>query len=198
MDTVANSAETVEKATAIHRGTANLIQWKPGQSGNPSGKKRAGASYIEWINAMAAVNGRGWSKYTCKQLERIADRHRDHMKASAARFVLTMRRDPYKYMHAKDGKRIRDERGELVVVGTDPEVGRAREYLLDRELGKPRQTVHVERSTTGDQLVAKVAQLRALAESPLLDSLIAMRGNIIDVQSVPIRSDGDTNSADTA
>ena len=195
METAANSAETVEKATAPkQKQGAHLTRFhfKPGQSGNPNGSRKAPEYAWSCINAVYG------DKYTDKQLERMAEKSRDQGMKTAARCVLLLNRDPLKYMHDKDGKRMRDERGKLIVTGVDPEPLRALIHFLDRGLGKPRQTVHVERSTTGDQLVAKVAELRALAESPLLDSLIAMRGNIIDVQSVPIRSDGDTNSADTA
>lgn len=91
------------------RSLANLQPaWKTGQSGNPRGRPKIGASILEWVNSFDE-NGT-----TFAELSGIAnDPSEQASKAMAARWLLD----------ARDGR---------------PNVRmRAREEILDRSIGKP-------------------------------------------------------------
>jgi len=49
------------------------FQFKKGESGNSAGSKRAGASILEWINALAAEVKPGVGKHNLEKLRKIAD-----------------------------------------------------------------------------------------------------------------------------
>ena len=64
-------------------------RWQPGQSGNPAGRKAAGAYLTEYINSLAA------SRPTEEQLRRVVrDPREDHLRRVAAERLLRMRMPP--------------------------------------------------------------------------------------------------------
>ena len=147
--------------------------WRPGQSGNPRGRPKAGAAMVEWRNQMAT-----WAR---PRLERvIADPKAAPPKKAAAAEWLT----------AMDYGRV-DAHGRL-----DPEPGKARQRIEDRDMGKPMQSL--------DMLHQHVAAPRPLAEivpalvaalsSPAIRAALAAHGLV--VAALPDRATFDRPSAD--
>jgi hypothetical protein len=138
--------------------------WKPGQSGNPRGRRKGEASVTEWINAFMVVSEDGRPNYTEADLERICnDPNEGLAKKIAAHRLLGA---------AKDGDRFAvDRRGKVYPAGTDPEPGRDFDRICDRTEGKPIQSVRVERVEDRDPEVI-LAEIRALLRDPELARLV--------------------------
>ena len=58
--------------SANHPGMANLRPWKPGQSGNPRGRQRAGANIWEWLNVLMEQDEHDRGRFTRAQIEKLA------------------------------------------------------------------------------------------------------------------------------
>lgn len=154
---VQNEQERKRKA-ALQRRLANLRPFKPGQSGNPSGRKPGGAVVLEYINAFLAVDDDGVPRYTQNEIQAVIDNESAPPAAvAAARQVLLMMADPEKF--------VLDRRGKAHRAGHDPEPGRALERILDRILGKPTQTIiHEEPPADEADLLNQLNAL--LADNP--------------------------------
>jgi hypothetical protein len=140
--------------------------WKPGQSGNPAGRRKGEASVTEWINAFLSEKEDGTPNYPRARLEEICeDPDASPAKVIAAQRVLGA---------MKDGRRFAtDRRGKVYPAGTDPEPGRDFDRICDRTEGKPVQSVRVER--VPDRPSAEIlAEIRALLRSdPELARIVA-------------------------
>ncbi len=90
-------------------------RWKPGQSGNPSGRKCAGLTLKEWFNQMA-----DWSKAQLRAT--FDDPEASVAKISAARC----------WLHASS---------EMTTNSGSPIAGPEVDRILDRTIGKPTQAV---------------------------------------------------------
>lgn len=121
---------------------ANLRPFRPGQSGNPAGRREGGAYIAEFINAFLTVGEDGHPNYTRRDLEVIvADPQSAPAAVAAARQVLKMMQSGQKY--------VKDKRGKVYPAGTDPEVGKAFDRVMDRLVGKPVMTHHVHDDRDG-------------------------------------------------
>lgn len=95
-------------------------RWKPGQSGNPAGRKSAGASVAEWYNALADAGD--------EEIARIArDKTAPVAKRAAAR----------QWLQAISDRTTK--------VGL-PLDGEALDRIADRTVGKPTQAVESRRT----------------------------------------------------
>ena len=125
---------------------ANFTPWRPGQSGNPTGRARGGAYISEWLNTLLIVDEHGTPNYTQADLKEIVeDDNAAPAKIIAARRILSA---------MKDGKLPRG--------GADPEPGRDFDRIADRIEGRPTQAVHM---TSDEQTTIRVVLLDR-TESP--------------------------------
>lgn len=123
-----------EMATGEHKGTANLIPWKPGESGNPRGRPGTVKLVSEWLRQM-----HDWKR---SQLQAVCDDD-----DSPATQVLAARR--------LLGGMAADE---------SPNPGADFDRVTDRTEGKPRQSVQVVSMTIDpasiitDRIAAELGQ----------------------------------------
>ncbi len=118
--------------------------WQPGQSGNSRGRPAAGASFLEWLNELADVDG-DEAKYDEDALEAIRDdKKAPTMKRGAARLILLGNEGGF---HPQSGK---------------PYCLQLFEFFMDRTIGKPTQRVEVEH---------KPALMPADADARMMDLL---------------------------
>ena len=142
---------------------ANLVQWKPGQSGNPAGRIPGRVYVTEHVSSLLGYERDGSPKYSKADLEKIvADDNADVAKSIAAAWLLTSMKTGECWVIGKDG--------ELQPARIDAEPGRERERLMDRFEGKPAVTVtHIQEplpeiSDLQDQLGAMIEAYPALRE----------------------------------
>ena len=141
--------------------------WRPGQSGNPSGTKTAGASYKEHINALAG-----------KERTHIAsvarDQHAPAVQRMAAKTLLRALRDGY--------------------CKAVPMAANDLDRMADRTDGKPVQAVHVTTTTIRPPAVIGVDKaplvLQCFASIPpaerpaLLKQMIALDPPALEAEPV--------------
>jgi len=99
---------------------ANLQPWKPGQSGNPTGRTTFGATYREWVCEFAREDDNGVSTYSLGDLRTIATAPDDADVSAPKRLAAT------DMLQALEGGRQRHA---------------AADRLFDRSEGRPAQTV---------------------------------------------------------
>jgi hypothetical protein len=110
-------------------------RWKPGQSGNPSGRpKAAGSSIREWLNIMA--------DWTTNDLQEVLD---DPNASSAKATAARMWRDARSVERTKSGI---------------PIAGPEAERICDQTAGKPKQALELiktekDETANGDQTATK-------------------------------------------
>ena len=128
-----------------HNGNANSLKnlelgrWKPGQSGNPTGRAKGVVYPSELLHGLLAMGDDGVTpKFTKADLEKIvADENAAPARVIAAQSIIDA---------MLDGKRhVRSKSGELKLGALDPTPSRVRESLADRLEGKPVQKLQVER-----------------------------------------------------
>ena len=162
-----------------------VTRWKPGQSGNPAGRKSAGLSIREEINALSM------RKLTRAELRKIAkDRNEGCTRVIAAQRLLKAMEceDLADFEPALDGqlslrelraaginteaikrvkvRRKKNEQGQEEVereIELNQSAGVDFDRVMDRTEGKPRQTVELE----GDALPASVLIVTPLAGGQL-------------------------------
>lgn len=164
---------TKVQSTKRPRGWALQPPWKPGQSGNPRGKRRGGASIVEWVSVFVAEPkyggqaGLGIIAYEARHGETQA-------KQIAARRVLRARR-------------MRFSRAGRPVAHDDLE------GILDRDLGKAHQSVSIDATvqTLEDSQAQLVGLLRSRPEllpaviERLCEALPQLRGAILERIGAP-------------
>jgi hypothetical protein len=139
--------------------------WTPGESGNPAGRRAAGAYLSEHLAALMIEYQDGTPKYTRADLEAICeDPAAAPAKVIAARRVLGAMKD--------EGRFALDRRGKAHPAGTDPELGRDFDRIADRTEGKPIQSVRVEHVQDRPiaEIIADIQKL--LAADPELAALL--------------------------
>ena len=113
-------------------------RWKPGQSGNPTGRAKGTVYPSELLHGLLAMDDDGTPKYTRSDLEKIVeDENAAPALVIAARWILDGMRDGQRWVVGKGGK--------LQPAALDPTPSRVRESLADRLEGKPVQKLQVER-----------------------------------------------------
>ncbi len=127
-----------------HNGNAKSLKnlerghWKPGQSGNPTGRAKGVVYPSELLHGLLAMDDDGTPKYTRGDLEKIVeDENAAPALVIAARWILDGMRDGQRWIMGKDG--------ELKPAALDPTPSRVRESLADRLEGKPVQKLQLER-----------------------------------------------------
>lgn len=162
-----------ERAAARDRSLANLRPFQPGESGNREGRKAAGATLREWVNAMLDEHGDGDGHYDQDELERIQrDRKAQPAKRAAAGLVLAAMQDPRLMAWDKDANQ---GQGGYVLVGWAEGPGKAFDRICQWTEGKPMQRVQVEtpdKQSPAEALQTVVAIM--LAKPQLLDRLVQM------------------------
>lgn len=103
-------------------------KWKPGQSGNPAGRKALGASVNEFMNSLEDATEADLRKI-------IDDPESGAKKVIAARRVLSA---------MQDSSMWREKDDEMYRVGDTPGPGMDFDRIMDRTVGKPKQAVAVE------------------------------------------------------
>lgn len=141
------------------RSLANLRPWKPGQSGNPAGRPNHGQKLLGWLNELACETADGKARYSLVELRRIADDPDEpHPKAEAAATIIRARSEGW----SKAGI---------------PFASNDLDRIFDRCLGKPKQTIAVERAERSmheievdmRESIAGDAQLRQFLERVLVE-----------------------------
>lgn len=127
-----------------HNGNPNSLKnlergrWKPGQSGNPTGRAKGVVYPSELLHGLLAMDDDGTPRYTRSDLEKIVeDENAAPALVIAARWILDGMRDGQRWILGKDG--------ELKPAALDPTPSRVRVELADRLEGKPVQKLQVER-----------------------------------------------------
>lgn len=152
-----------------------MTPWKPGQAGNPRGRKRGGAYVSEWLNAFLITDETGKPKYNLKKLAKIAAKGTAPAMVMAAQRILTACRNPI------------GENGKI-----DPEPGRAMEGIMSRLEGKPNQSVTVEHIP--DRSLAEVeAHLSHLLADPRVKTLLSMAEAAAVSRALPMLDAGPTD-----
>ena len=132
---------------------ANLKRWKPGQSGNPSGRPKGMVYPSELLAGLLAMNDDGTPKYTKADIQAIVESD-DSAPALviAARWILDGMQDGKRWVLGKDG--------ELKPAALDPTPSRVRESLADRLEGKPVAKVEIkhQREKMPDELLDELVQ----------------------------------------
>ena len=138
--------------------------WRPGQAGNPDGRKPGVVYVSEHVSSLLAESADGTPRYTKADLEKIVgDEKEAPGRVIAARWVLTCMADGRRWVVDRDGK--------LKPAALDPEPGRAIERLTDRLEGKPTQTLRVEQPTADPtELLAELREILA-ADPALLEEV---------------------------
>lgn len=144
---------------------ANLVMWKPGQSGNPAGRIPGRVYVTEHVSSLLGYDRNGNPKYSKADLEAIvADDDADVSQSIAAAWLLTAMKTGENWCVGKNG--------ELLPARIDSEPGRDRERLMDRFEGKPAVTV-THRQEAVPELSELHDQLSALIDAnPGLRSLL--------------------------
>ncbi len=127
-----------------HNGNPNSLKnlergrWKPGQSGNPTGRAKGVVYPSELLDGLLAMDDDGAPRYTQADLEAIVeDKDAAPALVIAARWLID---------GMKSGERwVLGKNGELRPAALDPTPSRVRESLADRLEGKPVQKLQVER-----------------------------------------------------
>ena len=127
-----------------HNGNVNSLKnlergrWKPGQSGNPTGRAKGVVYPSELLHGLLAMDDDGTPNYTRADLEKIVeDENAAPALVIAARWILDGMRDGQRWVVGKDGK--------LQPAALDPTPSRVRVELADRLEGKPVQKLQIER-----------------------------------------------------
>jgi len=122
-------AEQARRRAARERSLSNLKPFEPGQSGNPAGRRTAGATVTEELHRLMHVRADG-PAFTLAEIKVIAeDPGQGVATVVAARQILAA---------CQDGERFSVDRlGIARKTGTDPEPGRAADRIMDRTEGKP-------------------------------------------------------------
>lgn len=150
-----------------HNGNPNSLKnlergrWKPGQSGNPTGRAKGVVYPSELLHGLLAMDDDGTPNYTRADLEKIVeDENAAPALVIAARWIIDGMKDGQRWVVGKDGK--------LQPAALDPTPSRVRESLADRLEGKPVQKVQVksEPVRTPDELIDDLARL--IEETPAL------------------------------
>ncbi len=162
-----------------HNGNPNSLKnlergrWKPGQSGNPTGRATGVVYPSELLHGLLAMDDDGTPKYTRADLEKIfADENAAPALVIAARWILDGMRDGQRWIVGKDGK--------LQPAALDPTPSRVRESLADRLEGKPIQSVHVQRTEhrlpaeIGADIASTLAALLTAGPEVLTEALADM------------------------
>jgi len=169
---------------------SNLRPFRPGQSGNPSGRRR-GALYVqEWINIFLAVHDDGTPKFTREDIESVAV---DPKSAPAAiiganRVLLAME---------SGAKYAVDRWGKAHYVGMDSGPGIAFEQIMDYLDGKPTQRMQVthDQDRTPDEIERELcAKLKA---TPGLWGMLVERFGLSQA-SIPPMADADGHIKNSA
>lgn len=138
---------------------ANLKSWKPGQSGNPSGKPAGTVYPTNLINGLLALHPDGSPKHTQADIQSIVDSpDSPPVMVIAARWVIDSMRCGERWVAGKGG--------ELKPAALDPTPLRARESLSDRIEGKPIARVDVQHTEVLDPDVAKLRLIETFANLP--------------------------------
>ena len=160
-------------------------RWRPGQSGNPAGRRAAGAYLTEYINSLAL------SRPTEEELRRIVrDPREDHLRRVAAERLLRMRMPPLAdYAGLVNGtetlqqlearavdtaivKKLKERQeynanGELVAVTRELELhnlaGEEFDRVADRTEGRPTQKIDLDASPL-PPIVQIITPLTRMAE----------------------------------
>ena len=112
---------------AREKSLAALQHWKPGQSGNPNGRRSVGISYKAWGNELDSGDEQGVARYDDDALRTIRDDPKQcRAKRGAAADLLDLPRTDYH-------KAI-------------PMRANATDRLCDRTDGKPHQTMSIQRT----------------------------------------------------
>lgn len=138
---------------------ANLKRWKPGQSGNPSGRPRGMVYPSELLAGLLAMNDDGTPRHTKSDIQAIVDSD-DSAPALviAARWILDGMSDGQRWVLGKDG--------ELRPTALDPTPSRVRESLADRLEGKPIARVAIETKEVLDPDAARLRLIETFAALP--------------------------------
>lgn len=141
---------------------ANLKSWKPGQSGNPSGRPRGMVYPSELLAGLLAMNDDGTPKYTKSDIQAIVDSD-DSAPAIviAAQWILQAMMDGKRYVLDKDGN--------PKLSTLDPTPSRVRVELADRQEGKPTQKIEMMHTEHIDPIEC----LEKFKQTLLKDDLIA-------------------------
>ncbi len=84
---------------------ANLVKWKPGQSGNPLGRIPGRVYVKEHVSSLLGYDRDGSPKYSKADLEAIvADDNADVAKSIAAAWLLTSMKTGETWVIGKDGE----------------------------------------------------------------------------------------------
>lgn len=163
-----------------HNGNPNSLKnlergrWKPGQSGNPTGRAKGVVYPSELLHGLLAMDEDGTPNYTRADLEKIVeDENAAPALVIAARWILDGMRDGQRWVVGKDGR--------LQPAALDPTPSRVRVELADRLEGKPVQKLQVEREPvrTPDEITDEFARLMEkepvlLAQAELWPSILHM------------------------
>ena len=144
-------------------------RWKPGESGNPEGRKSAGASIREWLNTI--------ENYPKNEVEKIAgDESEPVSKRAAARLWLTaieghadladyeaflagskslkqLRKDGTDTSRLKSAKRAKGKFGDTRSVELRDSGTRELVQLIEQTGGKPKQAIEMDAHVTGGTVV---------------------------------------------
>lgn len=163
----------IAKEIARKNSLANLRKFKPGESGNPKGRKIGGEYAQEALNRfMTHDNETGLPLFTHDELEFIAKHSASDAERMAANRILVASRDPMKW--------VKDKNGKLHSAGIDPEPGKAFDAILDRLVGRPLNKIEktvevVERPSEIEQKIAKL-----LAHHPQVRSLLQRKLHLVE------------------
>jgi hypothetical protein len=143
--------------------------FKPGESGNPGGSRRAGDTVLAHINALVADES-----LTEDKLKQLADAPNTGIaRRMAARRILSALRDGEKWAI--------DRSGNAYPAGSDGEPGKDFDRIMDRTVGKPIQSVqHIQAAPrTIEQAMADLEKL--LDANPDLHKLLSQQlGQLFD------------------
>jgi hypothetical protein len=152
--------------------TAHLkpYQWRAGQSGNPRGKPKGGASMVEWRNTMAT-----WSRDRLLKVVDPKSKAPPPKQAAAAEWLTAM------------------EHGRLDAHGRlDPEPGKARQRIEERDMGKPMQQMDILTQQLqaprppGEVLPQLVPMLVRALTDPMVQRALAAAGLVVQRVLPPV------------
>ena len=119
------------------RNNLRLNRWKPGQSGNPSGRPKGHVYPSNFLAGLLALHDDGTPKYTEADLEAILkDPAAAPAMKLACRWIVTGLKSGERWVLGKDGK--------LKPGALDPTPLRALESLADRQEGRPTMKLEIQ------------------------------------------------------